>query len=147
MLQKMLSKEAFELLKDERMRTGKLYGDILNDLVLKYISPIPYFNDIENTEFVNDTTPTEKGIDLSFDKYQHNTYTLEVDYDDLNVIYHCMGNYVDLLNSIIHLGIGIYKTKCEDEINSRCNELCGKLREIEPKLYYDFRADNDESYL
>ena len=144
MLQKILSKEAIKLLYDERLKSGKLYGDILNDLVIKYLSPI---NDAETMNLEKDSIPSEKGIDLSFDKYQHDTYTLEVDDNDLNVIYHCMGNYVDLLNSIIHLGIGIYKTKCEDDINSRCNELCGKLREIEPKLYYDFRADNDESYI
>ncbi len=64
-------------------------------------------------------------------------YLLVLTYEELNAIYHAVGNYGDMLNSMLGCHMGLFLTDNELKLFEKSRELTTCMREIEPKLYYD----------
>ena len=74
---------------------------------------------------------------MKIGKMQNDRYNLSVSYEELNTIYHAMGNYAELLNAIMEQHIGVRMTENEAKIIAKTYELTEKMRDVIPKLYYD----------
>ena len=63
-------------------------------------------------------------------KIQNDRYNVSVTYEELNAIYHAMGNYAELMNAIMEQHIGIRLTENEAKIISKANELATIMRNV-----------------
>lgn len=129
-----------------RKNTGKSYEELMEEMVSDY-----FFKSIQGSKVsklekaIQDES--RKSIDLSFDKHEQKTYTLTLDYDDLNVIYHGIGAYTEIMEALKHLDFGMFYTAGETQMQERMKVICEKLRTLEPDLYTDLRFEIDEDYV
>ena len=75
-------------------------------------------------------------------KLENKRYNISVTYEELNAIYHAVGNYAELMNTIMQQHIGIRLTENEDKLIKKAYELSEKMRIIVPELYYDLNFEN-----
>lgn len=80
---------------------------------------------------------------LTKEKHVTPYYQLNVTYDELNTIYHSLGNYVEILNSLMQQHIGLRMTSGENKLLKSADTLCKLLRDLEPDLYNDLSFEDD----
>ena len=76
-------------------------------------------------------------------KTNDDNYTLTLSYDELNIIYHCVGNYEEFVNSIMALNMGFRLTGAESCIWEKSRKLSKVMLECEHKLCSDLRFEGD----
>ena len=77
------------------------------------------------------------------DKKIKKEYNITLNYDELNSIYHAIGNYVELLDSLIGQQMGLFLTTGESALHDNCRTISEKLRSIEPELFYDLSFETN----
>lgn len=80
---------------------------------------------------------------ITKEKHETTYYQLNLSYDELNAIYHAVGNYTEMINLLISLHIGLFPTCGEERIIKMCNKISDQLKEIEPRLFYDLSFEDN----
>lgn len=76
-------------------------------------------------------------------KKEGKKYRIELDFDELDVIYHALGLYKEELNDILARQWGVRLTGGEYAYLAKAKELTKTMRECEPDLYYCFAFEGE----
>ena len=77
-------------------------------------------------------------------KLSEDSYSINLTYDELNVIYHCVGNHCELLNGLLACNMGLRLTGAESCIYDKAENISKNMRTSEPLLYHDLRFEGNK---
>lgn len=76
-------------------------------------------------------------MQIEIEKHVEKKYVLTLTYQELNALYHCAGNYVEMMENLVQQHVGIRFTGNELKLQEYGKAVVKQMREEEPRLFAD----------